>query len=315
MGSDIIFKGEKDRILQQLNTPAENYSDASPKGSLDDGIRDLVDAINAIDGLVTTSSCAGRVSVFLEGRKKGLKPVSGRSHDEDKSQPAIAGAGGKGGGQWLFVSHEPFDTSNKDGDRVSYLSLFGIQEETGESEPLDLASYRLVHFKFEPMILHIMTCSLDDAQRVVSSALQAGFRESGIMSVTIPLMVAVRSSGMSLDSIVGYEDGNGIIRSIVDENYFRGILSVINERFSANQERIGRFQHLLLSGYHRIQRVASTSDSLWEDAAVRRERKRREGLMKQQSLRSTQNPPAAPPEPLILDTSQVYDLTTLNQTQ
>lgn len=57
--------------MAQLAVPDDEYTDLSPKGTVDAGIRDLIDEINGLDGLVTTSSCAGRVSVFLEGRRAG----------------------------------------------------------------------------------------------------------------------------------------------------------------------------------------------------------------------------------------------------
>ena len=63
------FTTRKQAILTHLSAPAESYTDASPKGSVDAGIRHLIDALNAREGLVTTSSCAGRMSVYLEGRK------------------------------------------------------------------------------------------------------------------------------------------------------------------------------------------------------------------------------------------------------
>lgn len=65
------FVRRKETILAQLALPDDEYTDLSPKGTVDAGIRDLIDEINALDGLVTTSSCAGRVSVFLEGRRGG----------------------------------------------------------------------------------------------------------------------------------------------------------------------------------------------------------------------------------------------------
>lgn len=65
------FARRKEAILAQLAVPDDEYTDLSPKGTVDAGIRDLIDEINGIDGLVTTSSCAGRVSVFLEGRRAG----------------------------------------------------------------------------------------------------------------------------------------------------------------------------------------------------------------------------------------------------
>jgi len=63
------FLVKKHRILESLNIPAEEYHDLSPKDSIDESIRDLIDEINSLEGFVTTSSCGGRVSVFLEGKK------------------------------------------------------------------------------------------------------------------------------------------------------------------------------------------------------------------------------------------------------
>lgn len=100
------FASKKAKILQDLSVPASEYRDKSPKGSVDEGIRELIDEINACDGLVTTSSCAGRISLFLEGNGK----VAGLDREKDE----IAGSkvpGGKGGGEFLFVSHDPVNVS------------------------------------------------------------------------------------------------------------------------------------------------------------------------------------------------------------
>ena len=64
------FSAKKRQVLEQLSKDHQEYTDASPKGSVDEGIRDLVQAINNTSGYVTTSSCAGRVAVFLEGATK-----------------------------------------------------------------------------------------------------------------------------------------------------------------------------------------------------------------------------------------------------
>ncbi|KAG5927298.1 hypothetical protein E4U53_002888, partial [Claviceps sorghi] len=54
------FAAKKTKILDQLAVPEAEYTDASPKGTIDAGIRELIDEINAAEGFVTTSSCAGR---------------------------------------------------------------------------------------------------------------------------------------------------------------------------------------------------------------------------------------------------------------
>jgi tRNA wybutosine-synthesizing protein 3 len=124
------FVRKKERILALLAVPDAEYSDASPKGSVDAGIRDLIGEINALDGFVTTSSCAGRVSVFVEGNKK---------------------AGGKGGGgAWLFVSHDPVVIDANEDARA----LLGMGDSVSvEAEQHGISKdMRLVHFKFEPMV-------------------------------------------------------------------------------------------------------------------------------------------------------------------
>ena len=131
------FAAKKTKILSQLAVPDAEYSDASPKGSVDEGIRDLIAEINAVDGLVTTSSCAGRVSVFVEGRKTA----------EEGGDGQVAGVGGKGaGGAWLLVSHDPVPDSD---DWISSLELTAPAREKTRGS---LADRRLIHFKFEPMV-------------------------------------------------------------------------------------------------------------------------------------------------------------------
>lgn len=176
-----VFVEKKARILSQLAVPMALYGDLSPKGSIDDGIRDLIDGINARDGLVTTSSCAGRVVVFAEGAKRGEVMVTMETEKErhgdvdegedegkgdvdgcqvevEKTQALkggkmnLARAGGKGGGgKWLFVSHEPVDMEDSKRDGVS--SFLGMPRMEGVVEHgRPFTEERLIHFKFEPMV-------------------------------------------------------------------------------------------------------------------------------------------------------------------
>jgi tRNA wybutosine-synthesizing protein 3 len=146
------FAQKKNRILEALNVPNDSYSDLSPKGSVDEGIRDLITEINAFAGLVTTSSCAGRISVFLEGKKK--KKAKAKSEEEEGD--GIAGPGGKGGGRWLFVSHDPVTvkaTVAADGSRSGENLHSKFSLERAERVVCIDAEASLVHFKFEPMVL------------------------------------------------------------------------------------------------------------------------------------------------------------------
>ena len=129
------FAARKDKIVTTLSTPEDQYSDLSPKGSVDAGIRDLIAEINALPEYVTTSSCAGRVAVYLEG----------------------GGKGAKGGGKWLFTSHESVNLDANDASDSTEGALFGRLGMASEALPEpatlpDIQQTRFVHFKFEPMV-------------------------------------------------------------------------------------------------------------------------------------------------------------------
>ncbi|KOS20840.1 tRNA wybutosine-synthesizing protein 3 [Escovopsis weberi] len=320
----LAFAAKKSRILQLLAVPDAEYTDASPKGSVDAAIRHLIDEVNAVDGLVTTSSCAGRVSIFLEGRRtRAVGPAEGeQARDVNSSSlgpesgEQVAGVGGKGaGGTWLYVSHE-LDPS-LDEDHVGWLRSLGLLEAADPEEMLSPdPERRLIHLKFEPMILHVLTASPAHAQLLLRCALQAGFRESGAVSITPPSsnnsssssseqhpampMVAVRSMGLGLESLVGYAPGPDAARRrrTVSPEYLRMLLRVCNERFAENAKRIERFR----DAFGREVRAAaagghgakmSPEGGRWEDPAERRERKRAEGLRRRAALQAEQAEQAA----------------------
>ena len=146
------FGERKAKILQQLGVPDAEYADASPKGSVDEGIRDLIGEVNRAEGFVTTSSCAGRVSVFLEGRKTAAGHGDG-DEQQQRQREQVAGVGGKGaGGTWLYVSHDPVSCIGED-DFMNWAGALGFTESTlSQSNPRGSTERRLIHFKFEPMV-------------------------------------------------------------------------------------------------------------------------------------------------------------------
>jgi tRNA wybutosine-synthesizing protein 3 len=144
------FEIKKQKVLDQLTVPEDEYSDRSPKGSIDEGIHELVDEINAIPGLVTTSSCAGRISIFLEGKKKNAPGIVDDTKDSPELE-AIGGPGGKGGGKWLFVSHEPLSLDVESCDRTNLHALFGLKSQS-EVQSTIPSGAQFVHFKFEAMV-------------------------------------------------------------------------------------------------------------------------------------------------------------------
>jgi len=163
------FLVKKRRILESLSIPAEEYHDLSPKDSIDESIRDLIDEINSLEGFVTTSSCGGRVSVFLEGKRATERGRSSQQ-DEDgkvegdgvehssgaKAKDTTAGVGGKGGGgRWLFVSHNKASWE----EEMDLAGLLGMKRREPQP-PRDIGA-RVVHFKFEPMASYSRCIRLD----------------------------------------------------------------------------------------------------------------------------------------------------------
>lgn len=148
------FRLKKERILNSLAAPSELYTDLSPKGSIDTGIKDLIDKLNQLDGIVTTSSCAGRISLFLEGAK-GKKFVSNDGINEVDNyggQKVIPGGKGRGG-RWLFVSHDPVQIPAKDHiDDRPLFRIFGLSQQRQPCLLADVDKSRFVRFQFEPMV-------------------------------------------------------------------------------------------------------------------------------------------------------------------
>ena len=161
-----LFNQKKASILRDLAVPEASYTDLSPKGSIDIGIKDLIDRINGLDGVVTTSSCAGRISVFLEGSKA---TDADHTHNlaadgvwqETLKEDANAGSegrhsivpGGKGpGGRWLLVSHDPVGIPvQQEAADTPVSRMFGLSP-LERMKPFPNLASRLIKFQFEPMV-------------------------------------------------------------------------------------------------------------------------------------------------------------------
>ncbi|KAE8450253.1 hypothetical protein EG329_006681 [Mollisiaceae sp. DMI_Dod_QoI] len=294
----LSFVAKKQRILDQLSIPAAEYDDLSPKGSVDEGIRDLIDEINAIEGCVTTSSCAGRVSVFLEGKRKPDVEEDGSASPGSNfdGREKTAGVGGKGGGgRWLFVSHDPV-LKNEKQSWIEYLGMKNTDIQKLQENMGSVLERRLIHLKFEPMILHVLTASLQQAQIVLSAALQAGFRESGALNLTasaaevVTPMVGIRTMGLALESVIGFKNG-GLEICMIPEWQLQNLVELSNQRFVENKKRIERFQLLLKESASGARGAAKRQgeNGIWEDAQARKERKRAEGLERAKAIKQNQS--------------------------
>ena len=139
-----------------------------------------------------------------------------------------------------------------------------------------------------------MTASLHHAQHILAAAINAGFRESGVQSLknlddpnAFP-MVAIRTAGLALESLIGFlpdpargeeieDEYSDNVQSMVSEEYLQLLLKLGNERFDINSERIRRFEKDL---FYRKPEPEST----WEEPKARKDRMRVEGLKQQKAL-------------------------------
>ena len=324
----VKFVTKKQSILSQLALDPSDYDDKSPKGSVDIQILDLIRLINGVDGWVTTSSCAGRVAVFVEGPKKEIpanvlnvpklqsEPTSRGSPEEQQTDGMTktsvkTAPGGKGGGHWLYVSHDPLELTSRPETRF-LTADFGLSSNSVPTKTHGSQS-RLVHMTYSPLILHILCASLQYAKPLLSAAINAGFRESGVQSLKAletdfngdGVMVAIRTNGIVFESVVGvYDSELEIAQSLVTDAYLEICASVVNERFQWNEIRKQRLTRELQSV---IERQAWEPEKRVETKEERREWKRKEGLALQAERAS--QPEAIEPPDEELDDMNIIDTT------
>lgn len=236
------FTRQKADILASLGVV-----DYSPKGSVDKEIVPLINLVNENPDLVTTSSCAGRVSIFIEGHKSRV--------------------GGKGdGGTWLFFTHDPQELQGW----AQGLSEYRHPEPVNPEEPR-----RYVLYKFEPFILHVKCRNHETARALASLALGTGFRETGIGPND---NVAIRIS-MRIDAPIGWLEQDKI-HIITSPQYLAELDKLALELFKKNAAKIAALTEKVKQ--FRVRHTEQESETKKERAR----RKRDAGLARQHELRS-----------------------------
>ncbi|KAG9836029.1 hypothetical protein KCU98_g12804, partial [Aureobasidium melanogenum] len=264
------FAAQKTDLLQQLTAP-NALNNISSRSSIDVGIRKLVDEINEIETLVTTSSCAGRIVVYLEGRSL----TGPRSNLEDHARISGASiAAEDNGGQSLFVSHDPLPLSGK----APVAPMLGLSDHTNLAIPPSIEGVRWMRCKFEPMnsasrqsafnLCSICLRTNRQALKLDTAASQSGFRES------------VRSTDLAFDSVIGYEADDGKLIPMVTEAYMRVMVELCNEKFRVNKERTEAFRKALFTSF-KPQQVQSSGPCAWEPIEQRRVRMKEDVLRRQ----------------------------------
>lgn len=201
------FRQIKDHILHRLNGESGYGADKSPKGSLDEPIKDIVELINSQSDYVTTSSCSGRIAVFVTGANAaGAAERKKDSADDTRS---------KGFGGWVLSKH-------------GHVTL---QEVTGALNSIEPCGDGVnAVLKHETVIFHVQARGLQEADKLLKAALGAGFRESGmVMSSNGTVSVGIRTTSRALQ-IPLIHDGVHLL----SETALEGMVSVANKKFDEN---------------------------------------------------------------------------------
>ncbi|KAI8990168.1 methyltransferase TYW3-domain-containing protein [Pilobolus umbonatus] len=277
MSNNTAFNIRKQQVVSSLVEHVDpERRDKSPKGFIDEPILDLMHLINLHPAYYTTSSCSGRVAIYCEGVRK----------DEEEVKTSK-------GGRWLYVSHDPIDipVDNRDiNDGVIQL-LFGdesdkvIMDKDCRYNGHLLLKRQMIYFKFEPLILHIEASSYETAMQLLTMAHQLGYQNSGI-TASRRHMIAIRST-LKIDVPIGYMD-NDKIHSLVNTDYLLLLLRLSNEKFEQNIHRLKLFEVAMRT------QINQSNEERIETKEERRERKIREGKLKQQSIDRTKDKDDSP---------------------
>lgn len=197
-----------ERDFERWKRQSEQKLDYSKKGNVDSDIVPLVCLINSRQEYFTTSSCSGRVILI---------DTSSENSDVQKQNCV-----------WLFVSHQKC-TSDQLIDAVSKSSGDAV-------------------LKFEPFVLHVQCCRLEDAQLMHSVAINSGFRNSGLtVGKTGKIISAVRSTH-SLEVPLSHQGA-----LLVSHDYILFLCEISNQKMEENLRRINRF-------YENLQTALTTAD-------------------------------------------------------
>lgn len=131
--------------------------------------------------------------------------------------------------------------------------------------------------KFEAFVLHAEARNIEFGKKLLGAALQAGFRNSGmVISERERVMVAIRHT-MKIDTPIGEICEHGKHNLFVSKDYLSWLLKTSNDKFIENEERIRVLKGEIMKKLE--------PKKVSETFAEKKERKRREGLERQRLLK------------------------------
>lgn len=277
--------------------PPPTPPDKSPKGSVDAPIQHLVDLINHHSHFCTLSSCSGRISLFDpngifatpnkssndDGRVDGGDDEDGdgliiTERDDNSSMPSSPQVSGKGIGGWVLVSHEKLDPQALvdcfEGARTTASSSSSAPASDGGSDAAAAGGgddrpptrrRRPWMFKFEPLLLHVAAASARHGRHLLRSALELGFRESGLVVTDSRVTVAIRGHSLALATPLwpplsprhsnnSSESRPSLSSSDLPPAFLRALVEECNQRMEQNWKQLERLYGAIESTLFEIRR-------------------------------------------------------------
>ncbi|KAI7828033.1 methyltransferase TYW3-domain-containing protein [Gamsiella multidivaricata] len=299
-------KGYVDEPLLPLIVLINNHKDYVTTSSCSGRICTYLEGMNELQSeelyMQDMEAIESRVAQDNGDKDGGEDAQVAKGYEENTSLAAVEAAKRAKGGQWLYVSHDPVVfPSEQDTEDQQWIinTLFGSEahrvvpmEDSSETRTLDMARSQLVYFKFEPMILHIEASTPAAAKTFLNHSLFSGYRNSGILPSAKRTMLAIRST-LKLDAPIAYIPSTSStmpssipkIHLMVSVAYLRVLVELSNDKFQMNVAQMSRFEKRLAEYLNSDADLASKKmgdQGEWEDKDARRERKRKEGLLKKQ---------------------------------
>ncbi|OAV92521.1 hypothetical protein PTTG_12060 [Puccinia triticina 1-1 BBBD Race 1] len=293
------FDVEREQIAQNL----ADLKDKSTKGTIDEPIRPFLDLINAQPDWISTSTCSGRLASYLPGVSAEATSSDRSDPSQPSSQPVRSAVNGKGGGAWLFVSHSTLETDQL-ADPIGTLfgDIYRVESSPNPDSWACDSSSVVVHFVYQPPVFHLLARSVAVAVPILTAAIGAGYRNSGItVGHRGRVILAIRASTGGLDVPIAIKkpaphptdqapEVKSTLQLLVSVDYLSKLLLEGHRLMKQNEAKLRRLLEALTTSFHP---PSLKSVSQWESAEDRRERMRSEGLAaREASLASQSTNPA-----------------------
>jgi tRNA(Phe) wybutosine-synthesizing methylase Tyw3 len=148
-------------------------------------------------------------------------------------------------GCWKFSTHDLFDVNGFDEFLRKLDVCHSCDMIPTDSDGLDASS--LIYLKAEPFILHAEAKDRTEAHKLLTCALQSGFRNSGCTISDNRCMVAIRHT-MGLNCPIAYQCIHGKLCLMITADYLLFLLKQSNALMENNFKRI----ELLLSNVKQL---------------------------------------------------------------